>query len=178
MERREVPNVNIETIDVNQENNSVQLHLPYAGVIGEQLVTKVKKFIKTNIPNTVMRSTYSSQRLSSRFSTKDPIKFEHRHNVTYYGKCGKKDCTEDYSGQTKRRIQERIIDHNSRDAHSHLLKHSNTTKHRRSWNPDFKILNSNYRTDRHRRISESFYIRDLNTSLNTQDSSYPLKLFN
>ena len=173
--RREVPK---ENITINQEQNSLHLHLPYAGAIGEKLVTKVQNIIKTNIPNTVMRATYNSQRLSSRFTAKDPIKFEHRHNITYYGKCGKNDCNEDYTGQTKRRIQERIIDHNSRDAYSHLLKHSKATKHRRSWNPDFKILNSNYRTDRHRRISESFYIRDLNTSLNTQDTSYPLKLFN
>ena len=173
--KRAVPS---ENNAINHEQKSLHLHLPYGGVIGEKLVTKVKKIVKNNIPNTVMRSTYNSERLSSRFTIKDPTKFEHRHNVTYYAKCGKKACKENYTGQTKRRMQERIIDHNRRDTNSHLLKHAKATKHRRVWKPDFKIINSNYRTDRHRRISEAFHIRKLGTSLNTQDKSYPIMLFN
>ena len=174
---REKTHVPQNTSNTNQQQ-ALQLHLPYGGKVGENLVTKLKKVVKRTLPNSSVRTTYKSQRLSSRFQIKDSVKFEHQHNVTYYGKCGKNECQDDYVGHSKRRIVERIIDHNKRDLQSHLLKHAKSTKHKRVWKNDFKILNRNYRTDRHRRISEAFYIKELGPSLNTQDKSYPLKLYN
>ena len=167
-----------ENHNKTDETRTLQLYLPYGGKAGENMVTKLNKVIKSNLPNSKIRTIYNSQRLSSRLPIKDPVKFEQQHNVSYYSKCGKEDCEEDYIGQSKRRIEERVIDHNKRDTQSHLLKHSKSTKHKRVWKNDFKILNGNYRTDRQRRVSEAFYIKKLQPSLNSQDKSYPLKIYN
>ena len=97
--------------------------------------------------------------MSTQFPVKDKTKFKHQHNITYFSKCPEIDCKETYIGETDRRIQERIIDHNNRDKKTYLLKHSQGSQHSHVWINDFKILNSNYKKDIKRNISEALYIR-------------------
>ena len=123
-----------------------------------------------------LRITYKSMKLPSKFEMKDPHIFEHRHNCTYYAKCP--NCEEDYVGEIGRRLKERVIDHNRRDNMSHLLKHSREREHQHVWVSDFKILNSNYSDKFKRKVSEALFIKYLEPSLNKQEKSYKLKLFN
>ena len=52
-------------------------------------------------------------------------------------KCPNEGCKDDYVGETKRRIVERIKDHNSKDNSSHLLKHAHENGHTHVWEKDF-----------------------------------------
>ena len=49
---------------------------------------KKKKQLKKVLPdNRKLMVTYQSKKLSSKFSMKDKIDFQHQNNVVYYGKC-------------------------------------------------------------------------------------------
>ena len=54
----------------------------------------------------------------------------------------KNDCDDFYTGETDRRISERIIDRNKRDKNSHPLQHAQSKKYAHVWVNDFTILNS------------------------------------
>ena len=53
--------------------------------------------------------------VSSRFQLKDQTKKDHQHNVVYYVKCPNEQCTEDYTGETGRRLIEHVKDHSGKD---------------------------------------------------------------
>ena len=75
-------------------------------------------------------------------------------------------------------MQERIKDHNGRGHKSHMLKHS-TEKHDNAAQENFKIIAKNSRNNKWKqKISQSLWIKDLLPTLNAQDKSVPLKLFN
>ena len=98
--------------------------------------------------------------------------------MVYLCKCPEINCKQTYIGETKRRIIERVIDHNKRDKNSHVLRHTDTEKHKRVFTDDFTILGSNYRSNFKRKISESLFIKQYKPTLNTQENSITLKLFN
>ena len=52
--------------------------------------------------------------VSSRFQLKDQTKKD-QHNVVYYVKCPNEQCTEDYTGETGRRLIEHVKDHSGKD---------------------------------------------------------------
>ena len=164
--------------DVNEEE-VIQLTLPYNGQHGNQLIRKMKKRLKKLLPSNVKTSiSYSAVKLSSKFRVKDKTKFEHRNDIVYLCKCPEINCKQTYIGETKRRIIERVIDHNKRDKNSHVLRHTDTEKHKRVFTDDFTILGSNYRSNFKRKISESLFIKQYKPTLNTQENSITLKLFN
>ena len=162
-----------------EEVTMVHMNLPYGGEKGQQLVRKLQKSIKNNLKDKVrLRTTYTPCKLGSRFQVKDKTKLDHQHNVSYHIKCANKKCLDDYVGNTKRRTIVRTVDHNSRDKKSHILIHSKSTKHRRVFLPDVKILGKGYRTNFRRFISEALFIKELKPSLNVQKEAFRLKLFN
>ena len=108
---------------------------------------------------------------------KDKIDFQHQNNVVYYGKCPNPNCKDDYIVETDRRVIERVIDHN-RDKKSHMLKRSRDKLHKHVWEDDTKLLGNNYQSSIKLKISESLFIRQLKPSLNKQDKSIPLNLYN
>ena len=76
------------------------------------------------LKNVITRVTYSGTRLSSKFTKiKDKTVKENQHDIVYYVKYPESKCSEDYTGETARRLSERVLDHNGRDAKSHLVKH-------------------------------------------------------
>ena len=50
--------------------------------------------------------------------------------------------------------------------------------HNHVWEDDSKLLGNNYQSNIKRKISESLFIRQLKSSLNKQDKSIPLNLYN
>ena len=76
-------------------------------------------------------------------------------------------------------VSERIIDHNGRDKKSHLFRHSVEHNHKNVERQDFKIIGKGYRNNAmKRKISEALYCRELKPTLNVQEKSIDLKLFN
>ena len=182
--RNNVKNDNYKDNQITNEGSSksesrVQLTLPYAGKKGANILAKMKKNLKQYLkPEVKPFVTYKSKKLSTQFKIKEHTEFGHKSNVVYLCKCPEKECQEQYIGETKRRISERIIDHNRRDKFSHVLHHSRDKKHSHVWTKDFKILGSNYSSTAKRKISESLFIREYSPTMNTQETSYTLTLFN
>lgn len=170
---------NVEPITatpVNEEKQIVTLCVPYAGRKGENLMDKLKKELKRTLPENVKAQiTYKATKLQTKFQVKDRIQFENQHNVTYLATCPK--CKHRYIGETKCRCKKRVIEHNSKDKKSHLVKHAQSTKHKRVWLPDFKILGKGYTSDFKRKISESLHIKQHKPEINVQKDAYKLKLF-
>ena len=82
-------------------------------------------------------------------------------------------------GKSARRITERIKDHIGRDHISPVLKHSIEKLHKNVNTIDFKIIDKTFHNNkRKRQIAEVLWIKDLRPTLNTQEKSIQLKLFN
>ena len=175
-------NINQITPVVNENNNdkSHLLVLPYAGPKGEKLITSMKKTLKKNLPeNVVPKAAFSASRLSDKFNIKTKTKKDHQHDVTYYVQCPEETCNDDYTGETGRRMAERVIDHCGRDKKSHVFKHSVEKDHRLPSIEEYTILGGNYKNNTFRRkVSESLYIKEKRSTLNTHEKSVELKLFN
>ena len=110
---------------------------------------------------------------------KDKTPFEEQHDLLKRAVCATDNCTEDYVGETARRIVESAKDHNGRDQHSHLVKHAIENNHLPVVKGDFTILDSGYRNNtRKRKIVEALMIKVIRPSLNAKEKSVELKLFN
>ena len=88
-------------------------------------------------------------------------------------------CVHDYIGETAFRVNERIVVHTGRDANSHLLKHSIESGHKLLEAVYYEIIGMGYRKNTmKKRLSAALFIKELNPTLNKQEKSVPLKLFN
>ena len=156
------------------------LVLTYAGNKGEKILKSMNNFSTRVLPCNLKTCTaYSGTKLSSKFQLKDQTKKDHQHDVVYYAKCPEEQCTEDYTGETGRRLIERVKDHSGKDSKSHLFKHAKETNHKTVTLDDFKIIGKGYKRSKFRRkLAESLHIKEKRSSLNTQEASVPLKLFN
>ena len=66
-------------------------------------------------------------------------------------RCSAENCSDDYIGESARRIIERVKDHGGRDTKSHVLKHSREKEHVEVIQQDFKIIGSNFKNNRLKR---------------------------
>ena len=97
------------SIQDNQNDVNKTAHLlvlPYAGWKGEKLIKSMKNSLKCVLADHVTtRVTYSGTKLGSKFTKiKDKTIKEHQHDVVYYVKCPERQCSEDYTGETARRL--------------------------------------------------------------------------
>ena len=82
-------------------------------------------------------------------------------------------------GETARRLSERVLDHNGRDAKSHLVKHAIKKGHKYPKIEDFNVIGKGYINNTFKwKVAESFLIKDIRPTLNTHEKSVSLKLFN
>ena len=130
----------------------------------------INKFSSQVLPCKVKACiAYSGTKLSSRFQLKDQTNKDHQHDVIYYRKCPKEQCTKDYTGETGRRLIERVKDRSGNDLRFNLFKHSVKTKHNIATLDDFKITGKGYKRSKFRRkLAESLHIKERRSSLNTQ----------
>ena len=116
------------------ENTSIKNHLlvlPYQGEKGINIVNSMKRYVSKILPENVkVQTAFTGKRLSSCFRTKDRTKFEHQHGTIYQVKCFAENCLDDYTGDSARRIIERVKDHGGSDTKSHVLKHSSEKERR------------------------------------------------
>ena len=86
------------------------LLLPYQGDIDTGLTKLLKQSLNKYLPNNVKTQvTFTGQKLGTQFNVKDKTKFEYRHDVIYFCKCPEQNCTDNYLGESARRISEEII---------------------------------------------------------------------
>ena len=117
--------------------------------------------------------------LSSQFNIKDDTNKQHKHDLVYFSGCPSTNCTDSYMGETARRLSERVMDHAGRDTKSHIVRHCLNSNHETVNIGNFKILNMGYNRNTYkRRISEALFLKQYRPSLNIQDNSVPLQLFN
>ena len=66
-------------------------------------------------------------------------KIKSNPDIIYYVKCPEGQCSEDYTRETAQRLSERVLDHNGKDANSHLIKHAIEKCHKYPKIEDFNV---------------------------------------
>ena len=141
-------------LKTNTEENEHLLMLPYKGKVGETTLKSLRNTLKSVIPaNNTCKIIYTGTKLASKFNIKDKISKEHKHDLIYKAQCPDLNCDETYIGEIGRRFSERIIDHSGRDdgCKNNKLK---------------------------RKLAKALHIKHERPTLNVQEQSVPLKLFN
>ena len=172
---------NAETSQINNNDiTRIPITLPYAGKEGNTVTKILKRQLKELIPNNITINVINNaKRISSFFNNKDNILKEHKHDTVYKFTCLENSCDATYIGESGRRLEERIVGHNGRDNKSHIAKHVAEATHPETSFDDFKIINSGfYKNYRKRKIAEALAIKHKKPSLNVQEMSTPLILFN
>ena len=122
---------------------------------------------------------YTGTKLASKSNIKDKTIKEHKHDLGYKAQCPDLNCDETYIGEIGRRFSERIIDHSGRDDKSHLYEHAEKTGHENVNIDHFEILSNGYKNNKFKRkLAEALHIKHERPTLNVQEQSVPLKLFN
>jgi len=165
------------------EDDNVMKHnliIPYKGKYGEHIIHGLRKTLEKNLPSKHLgKIIYTGTKLSSNFNVKDSTNAIHKHDLVYLGSCPEESCDCSYIGEVGRRISERVIDHSGRDNKSHLVKHSLEMSHQSLDTEHYRILREGFRNNVFKRkISEALYIKDYQPTLNIQEKSVPLELFN
>ena len=97
----------------------------------------------------------------------------------YKAQCSDLNCDETYIGEIGGRFSERIIDHSCRDDKLHLYAHAEKTGHENVNIDHFEILSNGYKNNKFKRkLAEALHIKHERPTLNVQEQSMPLKLFN
>ena len=126
-----------------------------------------------------VRIILADTKLSSQFDIKDDANKQHKYDLAYLSRCPSTDCPDSYIGETARRLSERAMDHADRDTKSHIVRHFLNSKHETVNIENFKILKMRYNNNTcKRRISEALFLKQYRSSINVQDNSVPLQLFN
>ena len=106
------------------------------------------------------RYCYIGSKLSRKFNMEDKTAFEEQHDLLYRAVCAINNCTEDYVGESARRIVETAKDHNGRDQDSNLVKRVIENNHLPVVKDEFTKLESGYRNNTHKRkIAEALIIK-------------------
>ena len=147
--------------------------LPYSGEKGCTLIKSLKKNLERALLININILVYTGTKSSSQLKNiKDPTPSEEQHDIVYHSFCSAENCNENYIGESARRLDERMKDHNGRDRNFHLFKHSVESGHDPVLKNDFKIIGNN--THR-RKIAEALFIKKMKPSLNIQEKSVKLE---
>ena len=126
----------------------------------------MRKGLNVILPRNVkIRTCYTGKRLSSCFKIISKKKFSHEHDLLYHVKCPEELCTDDYIGESGRRVIERVKDHNGRDKSSHMLRHSIEKNHAKVTANDFKVIERNYRNNVQKQVAEALLIKQFRPTL-------------
>ena len=144
------------------------------------LTKSLKRNLKSLLPSTFeVNVGFTGKKLSTCFQIKDQTKFEHKRDIIYLGTCPEDNCPDNYIGESGRRISERIIDYAGRDKKSNIFKHSSEKCHKHFHNNSFKIIGNGFENNSFKRkVSETLLIKQIKPSMNVQEKSIELKLFN
>ena len=83
----------------------------------------------------------ADSRLSSKFTKiKGKTIKEHQYDIVHYVICPEGQCSENFAGETARRLSERVLEHNGRGAKSHLVKDAIKKCHKYPKIEDFNVM--------------------------------------
>ena len=170
------------------EKRTISIRLPFLGKLSIQLRKQLREIYKQCVPNVKLDIVFHSKnRLRNAFSFKDVIPKELQSLVIYKYKCSV--CNDAcYVGKTKRHFQVRSYEHLGKSIFTNkpykytkenatvVRKHIADCQHASDLD-EFSIIGS-ASNDFHLKIKESLVIKKLKPSLNTQEDSIPLVLFN
>ena len=106
---------------VQQPVSSYYFKLPYAGSFTAEAQKRLRKLVKRYCTNIEIKLVFSSFKVSSMFSVKDPVPLDLRSRVVY--KFSRAGCNACYIGEASRHLSTRIREHLSRDRNSHIFQH-------------------------------------------------------
>ena len=152
------------------------LKLPYKGDHGINLIKLIKTSTKKALPEKHgTRIILTGTKLSSPFNIKGDGNKQHKDYLVYFSRCPSTDCTDSYSGETARRLSERVMDHVGRDTKSHIVRHCLNSNHETVNIENFKVSNMRYSNNTYRgRIYEALFVKQYHPFLNIQDNYAPL----
>ena len=101
-----------------------------------------------------------------------------QHDLIYHTVCNNDNCNDDYIGEIAQCLKERVKDHNGHDNSSHLIKHCTESGHNPVFHGNFRILDKGYNNTFKRKVAEALLIKKHKPSLNVQEKSVKLELFN
>ena len=129
--------------------------------------------------NNLCKIIYPATKLASKLNIKDKISKEHKHDSIFKAQCPDLNCDETYIGEIGSRFSERITDHSYRDDKSHLYEHAEKTGQENVNIDCFEILSNGYKNNKFKRkLAEALHIKHERPTLNVQEQSVPLRLFN
>ena len=104
--------------------NKRYFKLPYIGKYSEITQHNINKIIKKYCKlTTQVRLAFTTFKIQSLFSTKDPIPNNLKSFLVYKFTCAS--CNACYIGETTRHFRTRIDEHTHKDKNSHIYKHLN-----------------------------------------------------
>ena len=105
------------------------------------------------------QNAYKGEKLSSHFSINDSTKLEHQGDLTYFTQCSEVNFNEICSGETAKRLRERVLGHAGNDKDANMVKNSVNIGHPPACMKDFQILTKGFNNCKFmRKIYEAFYI--------------------
>ena len=129
--------------------------------------------------NITCKIIYTGTKLALKFNIKDEISKKHNYDLIYKAQCPDLNCDKTYIGEIGKRFSERIINHSGRDDKSHLYLHAEKTGHKNVNIDHFEILSNGYKNNKFKRkLGEALHIKHERLTLNVQEQSVPLFLFN
>ena len=163
-------------VTTNTEEKKHLLMSPYKGKKRETTLKSLLNTLKSDTPaNNTCKILYTG----TKFNIKDKISKECKHDLIHKARCSDLICDETYIGQIGRRFSERIIDQSGRDDKSHLYEHAEKTGHEKVNIDHFEILSNDYKNNKFKiKLAEALHIKHERPTLNVQEKSVPLKLFN
>ena len=149
--------------------------LPYCGRMSKHVETVINKLVLNLCRDIKIKLVFTPSKISSYFSTKDPVSNAHKASVVYKFSCAS--CNACYIGETSRHFTTRVSEHLKSDKSSHIYKHlhSNATCMNVCNDQCFQVID--YAPTKFQlRIKEGLHIHWEKPSLNKQLYSYNITL--
>ena len=144
------------------------------------IIKSLRKHLKKTLPANIEADIiYAVTKISSKLNNiKDPTPFEEQHDLIYHSVCNNGNCNDDYIGEIAWRLKESVKDHNGRDKNSHLVKYFIESGYDLVYHGNFRILDKGYNNSFKRKVAVALLIKKHKPSLNVQEKSVKLELFN
>ena len=94
---------------------------PYVGSCTREAQKRLRKLVQRYCINIKIKLAFSSFKVDSMFSVKDPVPLDLHSRVVYKFLCA--GCNVCYIGETSRHLSTRVREHLSRDRNSHVYQH-------------------------------------------------------
>ena len=163
--------------------NTKEVHiisLPYKREKEQNIMKPLNNTLSNVLPDGHgTKIVYTGKKLGSFFSMNDETKKQHQHDFIYYIECPESTCSENEIGKVARQLQERVDEHAGKDSNSHMLQHVHQSGHVAVSINNFRIVKRGFKNQKMKwKISEALLIKKYRRSLNKQENSAPLMLFN